>query len=370
MAELEASYFDGRTAARRKVTLRLETEGVRIAGVEPEAFWRYQDIRHATPAADTLPVTFRSAAAAPSGARLVVDDRATADALSARCSDLDGRAGQARRQLRGTALAAVGVVSVALLAVGAIHYLPRVVAPLIPVAWEKALGDRVVEDIAALFGQFEKGAGGRCTEAPGRAALDRLVARLTAGARLPYPVTVQVIDVGIVNALATPGGNIVVFREMLTEAESPEEAAGVIAHEMGHVIARHPAQAVARELGVSLIFDMLLGGFGGGAAGGLGQAMLSSAYSRDAEREADAIGTALLRDAGISTAGFVAFFDRLAKEAGSVEQAMSFISSHPPSAERADAARNAGPAGATPAMTAGEWQALRAICGERKEMQE
>ncbi|MEE8333288.1 MAG: M48 family metallopeptidase, partial [Alphaproteobacteria bacterium] len=258
-----------------------------------------------------------------------------------------------------------GVLAVALLAVGTIHYLPRLIAPLIPATWEKALGDRVVEDIATLFGQLKSGSGKTCDAASGRIVLDRLTARLTAKVKLPYHLNVLVLDIGIVNALATPGGNIVVFRELLTEAESPDEVAGIIAHEMGHVVARHPAQAVARDLGVSLIFNMLLGGFGGGAAGNIGQTMLTSAYSRDAEREADAIAARLLRDAGITTAGFVAFLDRLAKQAGSLEQAFSFISSHPPSAERAAAtrAKTAQPS-AAPALTDSEWNALRVICGD------
>ncbi len=268
-----------------------------------------------------------------------------------------------RRRARTAAWSVAGVLAVAVTAVATIHYLPRVIAPLIPVAWEKALGEQVVEDIAALFGRLEAGSGKICDAAPGRLVLDRLTARLTAKTKLPYRLNVLVMDVGMVNALATPGGNIVVFRELLKEARSPEEAAGVIAHEMGHVIARHPAQAVARDLGVSLIFNMLLGGFGGGAAGTIGQTMLTSAYSRDAEREADAIGAKLLGDAGISAAGFIAFFERLAKQAGSLDQAFSFISSHPPSGERAATARAQPRAPAKPALTSQEWSALQAICG-------
>lgn len=364
MADPTASYFDGESAARRTVALRFETGGVRITGPDSATFWRYDDIRYVTPDATGLPVGFRSADDEQAGARLLIDDRASAELLAAYCSDLADRAGGRRRRFRTTTLISGGLIAVALLAVATIHYLPRVIAPLIPVAWEKALGDRVVEDIAALFGRLKSGSGKICDAAPGRLVLDQLTARLMAQTETPYRLNVLVMDIAMVNALATPGGNIVVFAGLLKEARSPEEVAGVIAHEMGHVVARHPAQAVARDLGVSLIFNMLLGGFGGGAAGTIGQTMLTSAYSRDAEREADAIGGKLLGDAGISTAGFIAFFERLAKQAGSLEQAFSFISSHPPSAERAAASRATIKPSTAPALTDKEWRALQAICGD------
>lgn len=363
MADPVASYFDGKSAARRDATLRFETGGVRIVGPAPEPFWRYADIRYVAPGSNDLPVAFLSKGAGQGGARLLIADHEGAELLAARCPDLLGKAAGKARRTRTVALLSLGVVAVALIGVGAIHYLPRVIAPLIPVSWETALGDRVVDDIGSLFARLKAGSGRRCAAPSGRAALDRLVGRLVGDTKLPYRLNVMVMDIRVVNALATPGGNIVVFRELIKEARSPDEVAGVIAHEIGHVIARHPTQAVARNMGVSLIFDTLLGGFGGGIAGNLGQTMLSSAYSRDAEREADAIGGRLLRGAGISTAGLAAFFERLARKAGSMEQAFSYLSSHPPSAERALAARVGTGGRTTPSMSNADWGALRGICG-------
>jgi len=363
VADIDAIFFDGRSAARETVRVLLDSGGVRIARRDSSVFWRYGDIRYVAPDANGLPVAFMSAGDGQTEARLLIDDRESAEALAARCPDLaDRTAGKHRRRVT-FALLSAGVVAVALLAVAAIHYLPRVIAPLIPVSWEVALGDKVVDDIAALFGKLKAGSGKRCEAPAGRAALDRLTARLTKGEKLPYRLKLVVMDIGIVNALATPGGNVVVFRELIKEARSPDEVAGVIAHEMGHVIARHPTQAVARDLGISMIFDTLLGGFGGGIAGNIGQTMLSSAYSRDAEREADAIGRKLLGRAGISTAGIAAFFERLARDAGSMEQAFSYLSSHPPSAERALAARADARDRTTPSMSNADWGAFRAICG-------
>ena len=69
-----------------------------------------------------------------------------------------------------------------------------------------------------------------------------MVARLDADARLPYPLRVSVLDHGMANALAVPGGRILIFRGLLEAADNPEEVAGVLAHEIGHVAARHTAE--------------------------------------------------------------------------------------------------------------------------------
>ncbi|MEE8334441.1 MAG: hypothetical protein V3R85_11380, partial [Alphaproteobacteria bacterium] len=148
MADANASYFDGKSAARHGVTLRFEAGGVRIKGPETDAFWRHADIRYATPDATGLPTIFRSVDDEQSGARLLIDDQATADLLQVHCPDLADLSGMRRRRARNAAWSVTGVLAVALLAVGTIHYLPRLIAPLIPATWEKALGDRVVEDIA------------------------------------------------------------------------------------------------------------------------------------------------------------------------------------------------------------------------------
>jgi predicted Zn-dependent protease len=154
-----------------------------------------------------------------------------------------------------------------------------------------------------------------------------------------------------------------VFKKLLTDANSPDEVAGVLAHEMGHAISRHPTQAVARSMGLSLVFNVLMGGLGSGAAGAAGEALVSSAYSRDAERDADSIALDILSGAQISPKGFADFFDRMAKGEGSTTRALSFISTHPPSDERAKAALDATTANTHPALSPRNWAALKSICG-------
>src|SRR5690606_26348291 len=106
--------------------------------------------------------------------------------------------------------------------------------------------------------------------------------------------TVSVADDPQVNAFAAPGGRIVLLEGLLREAESPDEIAGVLAHEIGHVTERHPTAAALRLLGIQAL---LTGIFGDGslasAAAGAGGLLVALSYSRDDERTADRLAAEL-----------------------------------------------------------------------------
>lgn len=363
----QAEYFNGQSAARYKVSLRFDAGSLRIEGDGVNQVWPYDKIRYASEDSGDLPLSFRSQSAENDAARLIVPDTATIDTLKLRCLDLEDRVRQNQSRKRGTVWAAVGIVSLGLIVWSSIHFLPRMVAPLIPLAWEEALGNGVVDDIAGIFGAFADGEIKRCNDPAGRLALDKMTGLLANQIKSPYRFDVTVLDVEMVNALAAPGGRIVIFSELLTEANSPDEVAGVLAHEMGHAISRHPTEAVARSMGISLVFNVLLGGLGSGATGAAGQALVSSAYSRDAEREADSTALNILSGAQVSAKGFADFFDRLAKMEGDSTNALSFISSHPPSDERANSARDAVTDNVQAALSESDWKSLKAICGDKPE---
>jgi predicted Zn-dependent protease len=236
------------------------------------------------------------------------------------------------------------------LAAAAVFVLTRgtaLVARLVPESWELALGD-------AMSGNL----GGRVCAAPAaQHALDRLTQRL---AEPGSPVRVRVVDLGMANAVTLPGRQVVLFRGLIGAARSPDEVAGVLGHELGHVANRDVMTGLLRDFGLSL----LIGGADGGA---IAQALLSSRYGRSAERAADAHAIAALARADVSPADTAAFFDRLGKrEPGAVTgRLLTYLSTHPLSAERRQAfvaATRARPP-YRPAMSAQDWKALRAICG-------
>lgn len=245
------------------------------------------------------------------------------------------------------AVAAFGLASASVVALG--HLAPAMLAPLVPASVEKAYGD-------ALVGDF----GGRyCSSPLGDAALRRLTARLDPDAA---DLNVRVVDIAIVNAAALPAGNIVLFDKLLKTVETPDELAGVLAHEIAHVRKRHVTAAMIREFGVGVLATAL-----GGATGANVDGLAALTFSRRAEREADGEAIAGLRRAGISPEPTSAFFKRLGdaeKKLGRLEPALAYLSSHPLSDGRARRFETAGREGDVhaPALTAREWAGLRAIC--------
>jgi beta-barrel assembly-enhancing protease len=243
---------------------------------------------------------------------------------------------------------AVGIaVSAALLF--AADSFPRWVAPYVPESWEKKVGD-------ALVGDF----GGRFCHGPGgQQALDKLVRELSPAGS---PLNVRVVNIKIVNAAALPGRNIVIFDELLSEADGPDEVAGVLAHEIAHIERRHVTQAMIREYS----FGGLIAALGGSAGSKIG--MLDSLhYSRGAEAEADSVAIETLRRADISPLPTAHFFERLGKQEkdlGRVGSGLQYLSTHPLSAAREQRFRGSAVAGRSyrPALSGDEWQALAAIC--------
>ena len=166
------------------------------------------------------------------------------------------------------------------------------------------------------------------------AALDvvqELGARLTRAQNFPYRVQWHVVQNDAVNAFAVPGGHIVVFTGLLKTAESAEEVAGVLAHEVQHIALRHSLKGMVRNAGWQALFSFTFGSWSSGTVGALAQELGSLKFSRDQEREADRRGLELLQQARIDARGMVQFFDKLAR---SEAQGVALLSTHPASAER------------------------------------
>jgi predicted Zn-dependent protease len=201
-------------------------------------------------------------------------------------------------------------------------------------------------------------------EKPGRAALDKLLGRLEQAAALPIPLKVAVVRRNEANAVALPGGHIYVFRGLVVGARNPDELAGVIAHELGHVAHRDGTRSVLQAAGLSFLFGMLLGDFtGGGVVVIAAKTVMQSAYSREVEAAADAYGVELMTKVGGDVRAFASILDRIA---GAIEPGVKILLDHPETKERV-AAINA--AAATrlgerqPLLSATDWAALKRICG-------
>jgi predicted Zn-dependent protease len=151
----------------------------------------------------------------------------------------------------------------------------------------------------------------------------------------------RVIDSEIANAFAIPGGFIFVNRGILHRAEDASELAGVLAHEIGHVVERHGLEQMAKarntNTAVGLIYVLL--GRSPGAAEQVALQVAGSAWmakhSREAEREADRVGVLYLARAGLDPRGMPRFFQRLLdEERTSPSELLAWFSTHPITEDR------------------------------------
>ena len=233
---------------------------------------------------------------------------------------------------------------------------PEWLGPRVPESWERRMGD-------AMVGDF----GGRvCRTEFGDEALAKLVAKVDPGEE---KVRVGVANIDMVNAVALPGGHVLLFDGLIQQAESPEEIAGVLAHEVGHVRERHVMTAMLRQFGLSI----LASGFNTGVTdSAFGVATLG--YSRDAEREADDYARERMRLANISPRGAAGFFERMASEYGDGEDQPAitgWVATHPSSGERAKAYRRSATRDRyPPVLTEQEFGALQTMCEEDEDVEE
>lgn len=215
----------------------------------------------------------------------------------------------------------------------------------VPIAWERPLGDAA---LAQLRGQMRF-----VTDAGAIESLNRLAAQLQESALLRGErITVFLVESPAVNALALPGGYVVVFRGLIDRAGSAAEVQGVLAHEIAHVVKRHAVVQLAQNFGRELLLQQVLTRENqtlDRLIGGSGQ-LLTLKFSRDQERAADDLAWELLVAAGIDPGGLSRFFAALAGSAVELEPGAAsvpeLLRTHPAPAERLERMRQKGGAGA------------------------
>ena len=182
------------------------------------------------------------------------------------------------------------------------------------------------------------------------------------------PFSVEVVQLPVVNAFALPGGRIIVSGKLIAEAKSPEEVAGVLAHELGHVYYRHPEAQFTRLMGMQLLLTLATGTSGGDALGGLAGLLTILRYSRAAEAQADDFARRLMAEGGIDPSGLRDFFTRMQEKSGGASTGGilsgigSMLSSHPGTAERIASIKPLPPGKARIVLSAQAFHDLKAIC--------
>jgi Zn-dependent protease with chaperone function len=157
-----------------------------------------------------------------------------------------------------------------------------------------------------------------------------------------WPYSFHVVNQKEINAFALPGGPVYVNLGTIQAADNEAELAGVMAHEISHIVQRHGTRAASKQMMAQLPLALLGGLMGRGALAqmaqlgisfGLGSYFLKN--SRQAESEADLLGTDIMYDTGFNPHAMADFFEKIEKEGGA--SGPQFLSDHPNPGNRREA---------------------------------
>ena len=368
-------FFDGESGQRLDVDLAVDTAAETLRLTHPDLplgsqYWPLDAIRALADHArtDQVVLSLRADAALDSGlirtARLTIDDADMISVLTRLCPDLKRRdvaRGTGRKVATRVGAAAAALCLMIFVILPA---MANTLAALIPIEREVAYGKTVVNQMERFLGGKEVG-GLACTNPEGRAALDKMTARLTEAGDLRYDLNIGVFNHKMVNAFAAPGGQIIIMRGLIDRAGTPDEVAAVLAHEIGHVEARDTTRNALRAAGSAGLLALVLGDFAGGSAVVVAaEYTLNASYTREAEAAADVFALDMMEAAGADAEALATFFDSLGKIERTLPDLPEYLSSHPETTDRADAARSFAKTQGrtTPILTDQEWAALQNIC--------
>ncbi len=361
--EWEGYYLDGQTAARQRVSIQLMRLGLHVTTERGDTlWWPYEEIRQTQGFYSGEQVRIErggefAEALLVSDKEFLVQLHQIAPELATKFHD------PARRKTRGrlallAALASIGILVV--LYLWGIPALSGFVASLVPVSWEERLGQAVVEHLAppAI----------RCTDTNRTPVISEILTALTTHSPTsPYTIRVILVNDSSINAFAAPGGTIVLLRGLLEQTQTPEELAGILAHELQHILNRHSTRALIQHVSMGLLLAAITGNTSGTAAYGLEGARIlgSLRYSRQNEEEADAGGMRMLLEAGIDPMGMIAFLELLKKRTSESPSILKYLSTHPGTEDRIEKLKSlAGQSQHRPAkLLAGhDWSEIKKIC--------
>ena len=363
----KGTYYDGQSAVPQHVTITVQPTGLHILTNSGTSFWwPYRDLKQTQGRYSGEEVRLERGIGICE--TLVIPNAGILRAMHRIGSDkvrhLHNPSNKSKR-LIFTILAGVIIIPMlwAMVTWG-IPWLAGPVTAFIPVSWERQLGQFIAKEIAPPETQ--------CQDPQLQAALGTIEGTLSQPLQSnPYTFTIRVVDDSTFNALAAPGGNIIVFRGLLKETDSPEELAGVIAHEMQHILLRHGMRMLVQQISMAFAVAALSGDASGIMTFGLQAAhtLQTLSYSRGAEEQADEQGLQLLLHAGVDPTGMITFFDNL-KDKHEPLPLSQYLSTHPSAVERMSrlsALSEKNPRQqTTPLLPRAEWSQIRELCGSAK----
>lgn len=356
------SYNDGKTALRRKVLADVSGDDLVLTDqvYREVARWPLADIRYVDASHRRPPIRLRLK---DSDARLTLDISDDGGWLTHKCPNLTKRDSGAVRWPTWVAAGILAVASIAGIFVFLLPAASSAIVGLVPPAMERDIGRAARDQLMALFGRMHDGAEHvECTNPRAYGILNKRADELANLMETPFPVRVSVVRLPVANALALPGGEVVILSGLLDKAKSGDEVIGVLAHEIAHVARRDPLQVSIKQTGAALMVSLIVGDvFGGTALGGLAANLIETGYSRDAEAAADFLAVTALNQLGLTALPLADFVERAEKETPIAGVVPSFLNTHPSGENRARDIR-ALSQGVGRAMSGYEWETVRKIC--------
>jgi len=306
--QFAGSLFDGRSSQKHLVDVELTPQAIilKAPGDKPIR-WAYPQLRWA---ADTSPFHIEHCAEGDEGLEtLVVDDPDFyRSVLEIAPKSFSSRENESKFNWK---LYSVGILVLIFSAYVFIKTVPSFLADQmvekIPIEWEVTVGQSILKMLPVA-------------QKPDPEVLkvlqdtvDFLKQSLSGN---PYDLKVYILPVEQVNALALPGGPIVIFEGLIDKAESPEELAGVLAHEIQHILLRHSTRGILRNLAKSMLVTLFLGDVNSVMEGivQLAGQLETLGLSREMEAEADQKGMELILAANIDPHGMIRIFKKLMQE--------------------------------------------------------
>ncbi|MEO8325687.1 MAG: M48 family metallopeptidase [Nitrospirota bacterium] len=360
--EWKGSYYDGHSVVPQYVTITVAAVGLTLHFADHRTTtWNYHELRQTQGRYSGEEVRFERGTGV--GETLVIPNPNILLAIHEHGgSDANHFHHPATRRTRvyWTVLAALASLPIVYgIFTWGIPSLAQPITAAIPISWEIQLGQFVQQEVTA----------GKpvCQNLKLIQAVDSILTALTNSIdQLPYQFQVTVVDSPILNAMAAPGGYIMVFRGLLQDTASPEEFAGVLAHEIQHVLLRHTMHLIVRHVSMAFVVAALSGDASGMVAYALqaAQTIQTLSYSRDAEDQADEQGFQLLQQAKINPEGMITFFAKLEKEQPA-NAVLRYLSTHPSTQDRLAHLKSLLPPVSTTYRTfpfQSEWSDLNTYC--------
>lgn len=326
MSQLDAQYLDGRSTRPHAVTVHLDAAGVRIDGVNIHRSENWANIeksertRHGP-----RRLTFQD------GAYLDVDDRRAFDDVLAQLGHRDSLVVGLQMSWKATLASFMALLAVLAMAYRwGLPWAAQELAQSIPISVEQQLGESAFEQLDARWLKPSK---------LDPQHIERLQQRFEAAVRAqpqPSPAYRLVFRTGgplQANALALPGGILVVTDELVALAPDDDAILGVLAHELGHVQHRHVTASIIQASGLSMVAFVLWGDVSTLLAAAP-VALMQATYSRESETQADTYAIHFIQAAGLRSASVAELFEAMQKQNG--EEGGSVWSSHPDTGERAE----------------------------------